>query len=251
MIVFNQKMQFDNLIKNGFEKYPNFRDLTILAKEWFFIDKLDEKSIKSQLFSFCVEKVTTFNEENIRKLIQKVMKKLKVTDKYTEIPEKLTFFKEEVEQISKIINKEWQKIIFIFCCLSKLRKSDGIYLNSQNSMKLSDIFDLCGIKKTKKEQEFYLYELNKANLLTVDLKPLLKYHPVCLRKEGEIALEITPSCDMISELLKINGTPIIKCLRCGKEVFKTNNRVKYCPECARIIHIEKTMESKKKKNSCI
>ena len=251
MIVFNQKTQYDNLINNGFEKFPNFRDLTILAKEWFFIEKLDEKTIKSRLFSFCIEKVTTFDEESLKNLIQKVMKKLKKTEKYTEIPEKLTFFKEEVDKINNIKDKEWQKIIFIFCCLSKLRKSDGIYLNSQNSMKLSDIFDLCKLKKTKKQQETYLYELNKANLLTVDLKPLLKYHPTCLRKEGEISLEITPSCEMISELLKINDTPIIKCLKCGKDVFKTNNRIKYCPECAKQIHIEKTIAAKKKKLSCI
>lgn len=245
MIVFNQKTQYDNLMENGFEKFPNFRDLSILAKEWLFVEKMSIDEIRGRLIEFCVEKSPKFKEETIREIVSKVIKKLESTEVYTELPEKLVFYKEEKDAILNIPNKEWQKIIFIFCCLSKLKKSDGIYLNSQSAIKLSDIFDLCKIKKAKSQQEIYLYNLNKANLLTVDLKPLLKYHPTCLKSEGEVAFEFEPSANMINELLKLDEKNIKKCVRCGKEVLKGSNRTKYCKECYRRVRLDRKYEKRR------
>lgn len=247
MIIFNQRAQYENLIKNGFEKYPNFRDLMIIAKELKFVKKMEQMAIKKEIIAFCKSKIPDFDANNYKSLINKVMNKIKITENYTEIPEKLTFFKEEISSIADIPNEEYQKLIFIFCCLSKLKKSDGIYLNSGNSIKLSDIFDLSKIKKTKKEQEKYLFKLKKEGLLTVDLRPLLKFHPTLLKMSGEVALEIVPSSEIISELCKFTGKPKTICQCCGKEIYKMSNRTKYCPECARRIHIEKTNSKKKQK----
>lgn len=245
MIIFNQKQQYDNLIKNGFEKYPNFRDLMILAKEWFFVEKIDKNDIKNKLNQFCKEKFEYYDEYKSTDLIKKVINKLDETQNYTELPEKLIFYKTEIDDILKIKNKDLQKLIYIFCCLSKLKKSDGIYLNSNNSMKLCDIFELAQVKLAKNKQELVLYDLYKNGFLNVDLRPLLKYHPSCLKFGGEIDFEITPSEDLILELQNRNGTILIKCERCGKLVPKTNNRMKYCKECSKKINIEKTKQNQK------
>lgn len=245
MIVFNQKTQYNNLIANGFEKFPNFRDLSILAKEWFFVEKMDTTEIKTRLIAFCAEKSPNFKEEPVREIVDKVIKKLENTEKYTELPEKLVFYREEKEELLKITNKECRKLIFIFCCLSKLKKSDGIYLNSQSAIKLSDIFDLCKIKKSKIQQEPYLNKLYKEGLLSVDLKPLLKYHPTCLKNDGEVAFEFEPSENMINELLKLDEKNIKKCIRCGKEVLKGSNRTKYCKECYRRVRLERKYEKRR------
>lgn len=245
MIIFSQRKQYENLIKNGFEKYPNFRDLMILAKEWFFVERFDKKDIKDRLNYFCKEKIDNFDELKSINLIEKVMNKLDCVQNYTELPEKLIFYKGEIDEILKINNKDWQKLIYIFCCLSKLKRSDGIYLNSNNSMKLCDIFELAQVKLSKSKQDLILYKLYKEGFLSVDLRPLLKYHPSCLKYGGEIDFEIYPSKDLILELQKRNGTILIKCERCGKLVPKTNNRMKYCKECSKKINIEKTKQNQK------
>jgi hypothetical protein len=245
MIIFNQKKQYDNLIKNGFEKYPNFRDLMILAKEWFFIEKFDKNDIKNKLNEFCKEKFEHYDEYKSINLIKKVINKLGETQNYTELPEKLTFYKEEIDEILKIKNKNWQKLIYIFCCLSKLKKSDGIYLNANNSMKLCDVFELAQVKLSKNKQDLVLNDLYNAGFLSVDLRPLLKYHPLCLKTEGNILFEIESSSNLLSEFIKLNGTPTIKCLICGKVIEKKKNNQKYCPECALEVHRENAKKLKK------
>ncbi len=114
MIIFNQHEQYENLIKNGFEKYPNFRDLMILAKEWKFVENMEPKDIKTRLIGFCNSKVDNFDEAKSQELIKNVIEKLKKTQNYTELPLKLVFFKGELDQILQVVNKEWRKIIFIF-----------------------------------------------------------------------------------------------------------------------------------------
>lgn len=245
MIIFNQHEQYENLIKNGFEKYPNFRDLMILAKEWKFVENMEPKDIKTRLIGFCNSKVDNFDEAKSQELIKNVIEKLKKTQNYTELPLKLVFFKGELDQILQVVNKEWRKIIFIFCCLCKLKRSNGIYLNSSNTIKLSDIFDLCGIKKTKKAQEHTLFELNKAGYLDVSLKPLLKYTPFCLLEDGEVDFEVEPSPNLILELQKRDNPTYLTCEKCGKSFLKTSNRAKYCKECGVEIHREKARERKR------
>ena len=246
MIVYNQREQYNNLIANGFEKWPNFRDLMIIAKELKFKEELDFDEISYRLITFCEQKSPNFDAKIRDELVKKVIERLKKTENYTELPEKIAFFKDECEEIRKIGNKDWQKLIYIFCCLSKLKKSDGIYLNSSNSMKLSDIFNLANIKTPQKRQEYVLYEMRKANLLSVDLKPMLKFHPLCLKSEGEIQLEFSPSANMLEYLYHFNGSPTFNCQICGKLVVRTNNRGKYCKECGNRLKEEKAHEITKR-----
>ncbi|EES90334.1 conserved hypothetical protein [Clostridium phage D-1873] len=58
--------------------------------------------------------------------------------------------------------------------------------------------------------------------------------------------------DIIVENLKINIKNKLKntiqCEKCGKRIIVSNNRVKYCPKCAKEINIKKTIENRKKRN---
>lgn len=243
MIVFSQCEQYQNLIKNGFEKWPNARDLMIIAKEWYFMQKKGYSEISRDLWSFCAEKSPLVDEKITKNLIKKCVEKLKKCQNYTELPEKIVFFEEECEKISQIKNKEWQKIIFILCCLSKLKRDDGLYLNSSNTIKISDIFELANIKIPIKNQEIYFHNLKNENLLKVDLKPLLKIHPFCLLKEGKEKISLCPSEKMLEYLYTFNGTPTFQCCLCGETALKTNNRAKYCKSCAEKVHQQKKNES--------
>lgn len=247
MIIYSQKVQYENLVANGFEKWPNFRDLMIIAKELKFKQMLDENAIASYLLQFCAEKSEGTSEEVCKNLVGKCIERLKITENYTELPEKIAFFSEECVEISKITNKRWQKLVYILCCLSKLKKSDGIYLNSSNSMKLSDVFELADIKMPKKDQEMELHKMKEAGLISVDMKPMCKFHPSCLRLEGSLVAEFEPSSKMLKELYNFNGSPMFACEKCGKMSPKTNNRCHFCKECAAEIRRNKLTEQQRER----
>lgn len=246
MIVFNQCEQYKNLVKNGFEKWPNFRDLMIIGKELKFKENKDYSNIYAELNNFCRQKCPDFDANICNNLVKRCVEKLKKTENYTELPEKIAFYEDECEEIVKITNKDWQKLIFVFCCLSKLKKSDGIYLNSSNSMKLSDVFSLANVKLAQKYQELELHKMKNAGLITVDLKPLLKFHPKCLKNDGILKIEFEPCSNMLEKLYEFNGTPRFNCQICGKVVIRTNNRGKYCKECALRVKEDKSHAITKK-----
>lgn len=251
MIIFSQSEQCKNLRENGFEKWPNFRDLMILAKELKFKEEYKPSDIETWLVDFCAEKSPNFSREICKNLVEKCINKLKTTENYTELPEKIAFFKEECEEIAKIQDAKQQKLIFILCCLSKLKKSDGIYLNSSNSMKLSDVFELSNVKIAQKNQEVMFHELKEKGLLTVDLRPLLKIHPTCLKMDGEIQIEFEPNAEMLKNLFTFNGCPTFVCERCGKVSPKVSNRCKYCAECAAHIRKEKLTQQQRERRARI
>ena len=230
---------------NGFEKWPNFRDLMIIAKELKFKQMLGENEILAELLHFCSEKSENFSESVCNIIAKKCVDRLKDTENYTELPEKIAFYQEECAELAKITNKKWQKLVYILCCLSKLKKNDGIYLNSSNSIKLSDVFQLADVKMAKKDQEMELHKMKEAGLISVDMKPMCKFHPSCLRIEGTLVAEFEPSAKMLKELYNFNGSPMFACERCGKMSPKTNNRCHFCKECAAEIRRNKLTEQQR------
>jgi hypothetical protein len=50
-------------------------------------------------------------------------------------------------------------------------------------------------------------------------------------------------------LHNLKGTKV--CEKCYKRIKVKNNRIKYCPECAKEINIKKTIENRRKRNNCL
>jgi hypothetical protein len=244
MLIFSNENQYNNLIKNGFEKFPNKRDLTILCEFW------TKKGVKfdnllESMISFCKKWNQQFNYVKSENLLLGVLnsfqKFLKYNDKF-EFNSKIYIFQEEIDEIKKIKDVKLQKIAFIMVCLAKWRCSNideynkaFIYLNSSSSIKLKDIFAYAKVKATSKEQENSLHELNSIGFINVQLKPLLKYFIPEIKKSGKIILSFDINDNMIDNWLNIT---LPHCQKCGKPFEKNGNKQKYCKECAKIIKNE-------------
>jgi hypothetical protein len=227
LIIFNEKDQYDILIKNGFKRFVNLRDLSILARHYNSQGDSREQ-IKSKLISFSKKWAPQFNEsKNECKILQAIdnVSKEKISSNL------VIFSKTELDNITKLENFKLQKLIFILMCLAKKDGHSYIYLNTEGIYKLSEIFELAEIKATKSEQEYFLYLLQKSGAIFCNLKPLLRYDLLWCDNFSQKILELKPCAEMILEFEKYIGKPIIRCQRCGKLTRVKSLTYKYCENC--------------------
>ena len=241
MLIFDNEKQYQNLINNGFEKYPNKRDLVILCEHWLK-DGISVSDLRDNICDFCLHWNNQFNIAQNENLIFSVINQVKKNldnKKPFENRKIIIFYKSELDTILEVKDKTIQRVLFVMICLAKWRNANYIYLNSGSSIKLKDIFYLADIKCSKKEQMMCLHKLNECGYTNVQLKPLLKFFIPCIVEDGEPALSFNISENMIDELLNIT---LPHCERCGKPYEKQGNKQKYCKNCARIVKNEQNRE---------
>lgn len=241
MLIFDNEKQYQNLINNGFEKYPNKRDLVILCEHWLK-DGLSVGDLRDNICDFCLHWNNQFNIAQNENLIFSVINQVKKNidnKKPFENRTVIIFYKSELDTILEVKDKNMQRVLFVMICLAKWRNANYIYLNSGSSIKLKDIFCLADIKCSKKEQMMCLHRLNECGYTNVQLRPLLKFFIPCIVEDGEPALSFNISENMIDELLNIT---LPHCERCGKPYEKQGNKQKYCKNCARIVKNEQNRE---------
>lgn len=237
MLIFDKDKHYEKLMAHGFEKYPNKRDLIILCEHWLKIGVAFD-SLKCSIVDFCSKWNSQFNEAKNENLILSIIEQVKKNANNSnafECNKNIIFYKQELDVVLRIKNRDMQKVLFIIIALAKWRNANYIYLNSESSIKLKNIFTLANIKATKKEQMMLLHELNENGFTDVQLKPLLKLFIPCIINDGEISLSFVISENMIVELLNLI---LPHCERCGSPFEKQSNKQKYCKACARIVKNE-------------
>lgn len=237
MLIFDNSKHYELLLSKGFEKYPNKRDLMILCEEWIKQGSQFEE-LQNKMVKFCAEWNSQFNEVKSEGLIKTVLNGIKnelEKGKSFEFSRNLVVYKSELDTILSLADKKEQKILFIMICLAKWRNANYIYLNSDSSIKLRDIFSLAQVKGTKKEQFAILHDLNTAHYISTQLRPILKCVIPCIAKDGEVALQFEVGDTMITNFLNVI---MPHCCRCGKPFEKHNNKQKYCKECAKLVKQE-------------
>lgn len=235
MLVFDENVHYEKLINNGFEKYPNKRDLTILCKHWLDENNsLSDLELKDKMIAFCIKHNSQFNVARSENLLIKVLNGLKEQPSF-EFNKNIIITKQEINTLKSIKNFKEQKVLFVIICLAKWRNANFIYLNEESTIKLQDIFSLANVKATKKEQLLLLHNLNEQGLIDVQLKPILKCFIPCINEQDEKVLEFTISDNMISEWLWFI---LPHCAKCNKPFEKNSNKQKYCKDCAKIVKNE-------------
>lgn len=206
LIVFNEKTQYNNLIKNGFKNKSNVFDLSVLAR-YYNSQGYSREEIKTKIIDFAKKWEPHFNEyKNENKI-------LKVLDNITKdaiFSPKISFSQIELEKIERLKNIKLQKVIFILMCLAKKDNCTYVYLNTNGIYKLSEIFDLANVDVSKATQEYFLYSLQQSGAIFCNLKPLLKYDMLWCESCSPKILEFEPNENMILEFEKYFGKTIEK-----------------------------------------
>lgn len=235
MLIFDKRKHYEKLIEQGFEKYPNKRDLIVLCENWLAEGEIVE-NLYDRIIAFCKKWNSQFRPAKNEQLILSVLDQINNSTEYKfSLNTNMKFYKTEIEEIKSITDKKLQKIMFIIMCLAKWRNANYIYLNCESSIKLKDIFDLARIKDTKINQMEMLHQLNSSGRIDTQLKPILKVFIPSICEDGECMFEFSINDNMIQEWLNLVG---VKCLRCGNGFEKNCNKQKYCKNCAKIIKNE-------------
>lgn len=246
MLIFDEKQHFENLGKNGFEKYPNKRDLTCLCSGWIS-QGAQIKDLKFLMSNFCKQWNIKFNYAKNENLLLSVVDSFKNNENNkirAHINNRILIYNSEIEIIKQLSGKKNQKVAFAILCLAKWRNSNYIYLNDSSSIHLKDVFSLVGLKDTNKNMNLILHSLNEQGFLDVQLKPIMKCFIPCIVKEGEKFLDFEISEENVKKnLLEIIGC---KCEYCGNLFERIKNNQKYCAECGKKMNIIKTLERRRR-----
>lgn len=240
MIVLNYNEQFENIIKNGFEKFPNHRDMLILAYKWKEQGKT-QQSIKDMLLDFCNKQNNQFCQVKYENTINEIL--IQIQEKQKEIPQNIYFTQNEIDKLNTIDNYNNKKVMFIIMSLIKIKGGDCIYLTSSSTIKQKDIFELANINCSMRNQDLILHELYACGAINVSLKPLLKITSDWISNDCLKKYSFSPNNNLILQYELITGKAIY-CECCGIIVHKQNNKMKYCKDCAKKINIEKTKKRK-------
>lgn len=249
MAIINIVEHYNELLKNGFKKGVNSRDMNIIARELYQNGKSKDE-IREYIIKFCRKWNKQFNYAKWESKINTVINNLDIPYE-NKIANTICFTLNELEQIEDLPTFDLQKIMFIMLCLAKIYRTDYIYLNSKSKVTLREIYELAKVNKPLGQQDLVLYEFVQQGAINIKLKPLLKCYLLFLDtdKEKRKRIEFKPNSEMILEYYRYLGTKVVQCEMCGKSIIKTNNKVKYCKECARKAKSQKTVKARKNKQS--
>lgn|GEM_PF-6406318 len=167
----------------------------------------------------------------------------------------VTIYKEELDCIMKLKNKNAENLAFIFLVVYKFLGYDWMYENN------SDIYRLAELHASGNTKNELLYLLSKNKLIRYNVF-VNKDHKnnrqnriaetkckvlFCLDYSDDIAFSISDYDDLILYYRKYVGDAnIIQCSECGRPIKQTGNSKKYCNNCASLLKQESNKRSRYK-----
>lgn len=232
-IIFDEKKHAQEVIKNGTQTIRNKNFELQLVANYLREEGYSDAYIEEELHRISKKCFRDYNRIQMYKSIDQKVKKSKKGILKIALPVKI--YKEEMDVILSEENIKCQKLMFVYLVLAKYYmsnvKSEKYYVGCKDN----DIFKLCNMYTRKQEKLDLMHYLTKKGYITptLSMSSVVNY----VKESGDVVLEIIPDYDMIYYFEKeyLDGI-FINCEVCGRLVKKTNNRVKYCKECAKKIN---------------
>lgn len=249
--VMNEKKFAEDLL-NGDGYGSNPSSSTVIMAKYFKSLGQSNKNIRKSLNELIDERLSSgsvcsglFWHKTKEKWIDKA---LSIAGRYPLYEfDKIVITKPEMAVVNSLHSEKFRdyrirRLAFALLCFAKFEekrsKNDG-WIN----IDAKDIFvaaDLKGLTTTK--QNLLIHELKELGLVYVS--PVIGsggLRILCMH-EGETEIVV----DNMNEVGKIfrqyNGEKIIRCDKCGRLVYATGRRMKYCSNCAAIVDKEKRRE---------
>nr|DAZ37716.1 MAG TPA: intron associated endonuclease [Caudoviricetes sp.] len=229
-IVFNEEKYAEDIINNGIQFSSKKHYDLQLAATYLRMKGLNDAEIEKELHR--ISKMS-FSDYNWVKFYEIVDAKVKKSKKYRlrKNPE-IIITQAEIETISQEEERKIQNLMFVCLVLAKY------YMSNNNTDKYYvkysdvDIFNLCDAFVKKNERLELMHYLDTKGYITPTLNMNFIVHYV--NEDSSEVLRFKPDTDMIYYFEQYLGGLFVNCENCGKLTKKTNNKVKYCKECAKI-----------------
>lgn len=229
-IIFDEYKHVEEMMLNGIQTNNSKFELQLLAN-YYRQQNYDDKFIEEKLHEFCKKYIQNYNRVKFYKLIDEKVEKSKKGKLKKSLPISIT--QNELNTILSEDNYKCQKLMFVYLVLAKY------YMNNNNSEKYyvgckdNDIFNLCDMYIKKDEKMDLMHYITKKGYITptLSMSSIINY----VDEDSEPIITLISDTDMIYYFERYLGGIFIECEICNKLSKKTNNRMKYCSECARKI----------------
>lgn len=170
-------------------------------------------------------------------------------------PKIVTIYKEELDRIIKLNNKNAENLAFIFLVVYKFFGYDWMYENN------SDIYRLAELNASGNTKNELLYLLSKNKMIRFNTFVNKDYKNskqnkiaetkckvlFCTDDTNNVAFTISDYDDLILYYRDYVGDEnIVRCVECGRPIRVTGNSKKYCNDCANMLKQESNKKSKAK-----
>lgn len=229
-IIFDEVKHVEKMLVNGIQTNNTKFELQLLAN-YYKAEGQADNEIEDNLHIFCKRYIQNYNKVKFYKLIDEKVKKSQKLVLKTATPINIT--QVELDIIGNENNIKCQKLMFVYLVLAKYymsnHKTDKYYVGCKDN----DIFNLCDMYVKKDEKLDLMHYLTKKGYITptLSMSSIVNY----VHEESEPILTLVPDNDMVYYYEQYLGGIFINCEVCGKLVKKTNNRLKYCKDCAKEI----------------
>ena len=269
-MIFNELKYAEEMLEKGFLQTKYLLELKILAKYLNNIEELTKTKLKIRIKEFCSDHWGKYNEVKCLSIMQKAINYGVNKKNQLFVANKISIDKSELKSIISLSDVKLEKLAFSFLVLSKVNKNRSeFYNNVKNNIEvkqadrkekksgikievikkviddkyyinnLTESFKYAKVNVKKSVLDDYIKILSDKKLIKLTMVGSIEILFISkdFNEEGAITFDI--SNDFIFEYLKYIG--LYKgCEKCSKPISPTNNKNKYCSECAKEVqHIQK------------
>ncbi len=231
-IIFNEEEYAKKIMENGIQnnkrKYYDLQTVAIYLRNL----KKKDKEIEDELHKISKMSFPDYNKVRMSEGIEARVKRSKEKKLKTNPPINIT--QKEIEIILSEDERKIRNLMFVLLVLAKYYMSNSDkkiekYYITYNDV---DIFKLCDIFVKKDERLELMYYLSRKKYITPTSQ--LSFSVNYVYEDSSPVLSFRPDIDMVYYFEEYLGGIFIRCENCGKLVKKTNNKIKYCKECAKL-----------------
>lgn len=244
-IILDEKEKAEEIINNKeIDMKKPTRTIQLLIKYYKSQNKGKEE-IRKLIEDFMQENYSGFNSTRWQNNLDRMVNTYS-SDKYQLIKiNKIKITQGELNKIEKLDNIDLEKLAFSLLVYAKVGNQINKNNNNWVNVKKNKIIKDALIKSRDKKQKYQLFrELHNLKYIRL-AKATSKtgVQVLFVDEESKVIIEIEDFKEFISEYLKVRKG---YCIKCGKKIKTTNNKIKYCNKCAKEINIEKTIKNRKK-----
>lgn len=243
-VIMNEKLWVENMMENNTLGARPGETLMRIAK-YYHAQGYKKREIERRLEEYILR---CDPSSSIPKWAELIRRCTGAADKYPLIRvESIRITEAEMAIVKQYNSVRLQRLLFTLICLAKY----GNAVDSRNDGWVNwsprEIFRLANVIVPVRMQSTMINELwRNGHVRYSTIIDNINLQMICLRDGDDIAIEITDTRNIGNQYMKYIGEKYMECQSCGLVIRQTNNRQRYCPQCAVEINIRTTAEQRNK-----
>ena len=228
-IIFNEENYAKNILEKGIQLSSKTNYSLLLVATYLREQGETDKEIELNLHKIAERSFSDYNWVKFYPIVDLAVRKSKRYNLKRNPP--ITITEKEMNIILGEKDDKIKKLMFVYLVLAKYYMSNNHTDKYYVSYNDTDIFKLCDMFVRKDDRLDFMHYLTTKGYIepTLYMSSIVYY----VHEDSLPVLTFKPDIDMVYYFEQYLGGIFINCSECGKLVKKTNNKTKYCKECAK------------------